>query len=121
MNLHPQDLGQENYSLHWGGFSSSSLWLLYIPFMLFNWHKVNLTDLRIWVRSTLTAEHILSLVLVHVNKLLALFSQANDVCTFSRASLKYKGKGKGVLVYVVISPIGNLKTIVSINKIMQAL
>lgn len=89
LDLHPQDVGQENCSLAGG-----SLWLLSIPFTLFNRHKVNLADLRIGVRSTLRAEHILSLVLVHANELLAPFSQVDDVCTFSRASLKYKGRAK---------------------------
>lgn len=89
LDLHPQDVGQENCSLAGG-----SLWLLSIPFTLFDRHKVNLADLSIGVRSTLRAEHILSLVLVHANELLAPFSQVDDVCTFSRASLKYKGRAK---------------------------
>lgn len=48
LDLHPQDLGQENCS-NWRKFSRRSLWVLYIPFTLFNPHKLNTADLRIRV------------------------------------------------------------------------
>lgn len=101
VNSHPQDLREEDCSLVGENSLASSLWLLCTSFVLFNLHKADLAELRIEVRSILTAELILCLVLVHVSELLALFSQINE------SLFKIQHKGKGVPVYLMISPAGN--------------